>query len=158
MLDVERSHHYLSTGSENEYMYILKLLTDNVDLKQCPLDRLQVLQLTMDEFYNGDSKLELQVKTIKNSVHAYWLQLVNRFLSQFHMWLIHNFVHQFRDSFHRKVDQEFAPNSGTELGEEVKHWMEDPFILKTTRKEIAMAIDNLKQSLSELESVNKRTF
>ena len=74
------------------------------------------------------------------------------------MWVLHNFVHQFRDSFHRKVDQEFAPNSGTELGEDVKQWMEDPYQLRTLRKELGIAVENLKQSLHELEAVNKRSY
>ena len=92
MLEIEKGHHYLSTGSENEYLFILKLLSDNSDLNNCPDDRLKSLQLTEDTFFVGESKLENSVKTIKNSVHAYWLQLVNRFVSQFHMWVIHNFV------------------------------------------------------------------
>lgn len=127
MLAAEKSHHYLSTSSENEYQYVLNLLTQNPDLNRSKIN-LRLLSLTpCDSFYNGESRFESSIRTIKNSVHAYWLQLTNRFISQFHMWLLHNFVHQFRDSFHRKVDQEFAPNSGTDLGEDVKQWMEEPY-------------------------------
>lgn len=71
------------------------------------------------------------------------------------MWIIANFVHSFRDGFHRKVDQDFAPNSGSELGEDVKHWMEDPYQLKIVRKELTLAIESLRQSLQDIENVNK---
>ena len=157
MLEIEQAHHYLSAGSENEYVYVLNML-NGVDPSKNDADKLKLLELTGATVYVGSSKVEFQIRTIKNSVHAYWLQLINRFLAQFHMWLLHNFVVEFKDSFHRQIDQEFAPNSGTELGEDVKAWMEDPFVVRNMRKDLTLQIDNLKTSLQDLDNVNKRTF
>ena len=80
MLAIEKSYHYLSTGSENEYLYVLKILNENTDLAKCTDDKLKLLSLKKDEFFIGNSRFASQINTIKNSVHAYWLQLVNRFV------------------------------------------------------------------------------
>lgn len=82
MLEIEKSYHYLSKGSENEYMFIYRLLNENSDLNSCPEEKLKTLMLDADkDFYQGDSKVETQIRTIKNSVHAYWQQLVSRFIA-----------------------------------------------------------------------------
>jgi hypothetical protein len=75
MLEIEKSYHYLSKGSDNEYLYILKLLNENTDLNSCPEVKLKLMSLEVNvykDFYVGDSKMEFQIKTIKNSVHAYF--------------------------------------------------------------------------------------
>ena len=45
MLEIEKSYHYLSKGSENEYVYILKLLDENADLRSCDENKLKLLHL-----------------------------------------------------------------------------------------------------------------
>jgi hypothetical protein len=75
MLEIEKSYHYLSKGSDNEYLYILKLLNGTSDLNSCPEATLKLMSLEVSvwkDFYVGDSKMEFQIKTIKNSVHAYF--------------------------------------------------------------------------------------
>jgi hypothetical protein len=73
------------------------------------------------------------------------------------MWLLYNFVLEFKDTFHRKLDQEFAPNSGTDLAEDVKTWMDEPFYLKEDRQNKIIALQKLQQSLQELDNVTRGT-
>jgi len=61
MLEIEKSYHYLSKGSENEYLYILKLLKENTDLNSCREEKLKIMYLESSpykEFYVGDSNTE----------------------------------------------------------------------------------------------------
>ena len=51
------------------------------------------------------------------------------------MWLMHNFVITFKDQFHRKLDQEYSPNAGTSMGEEVREKMVEPVSIRSKRRE-----------------------
>ena len=83
------------------------------------------------------------------------LVAMNRFIDQSHMWILQNFVMEYKHHFYRKLDQEFSPNSGTQTGEEVKSRMEEkPSDIKR-RNDTHVAIRKLKQSLGEIDSVNR---
>ena len=106
------------------------LSTDNP--KPEDLQELNMMDVTI---YKSSSRNAFKVKQIKNSVHAYWLIASNRFIDQFHMWLMHNFVITFKDQFHRKLDQEYSPNAGTSMGEEVREKMVEPVSIRSKRRE-----------------------
>ena len=72
------------------------------------------------------------------------------------MWLMENFINDFRFDFIRMLDQDFAPNSGTEIAHEVKMKMrERPAEIKL-RADTENAIVGLKKSLAEIEAVNRK--
>ena len=101
MIKIERSSIYLSPESQAEYERLLEMLS-SANLKP---EELMELNMTDFQIYNpGSSRNAFKVKQIKNSIHAYWLIASNRFIDQFHMWLLHNFVIEFKETFHRKLD------------------------------------------------------
>jgi len=85
----------------------------------------------------------LKIKEMRSSIHSYMLVAVNRFLDQCHMWILQNFVIEYKHAFYRKLDQEFSPNSGTAAAYEVKLRMEEkPSDIKK-RKDTHTAIRKL---------------
>lgn len=75
--------------------------------------------------FNKDSRdgSTYKVKEMRNSIHSYMLVASNRFIDQSHMWILQNFVMEYKHNFYRKLDQEYSPNSGTMMGEDVKSRM-----------------------------------
>ena len=60
-----------------------------------------------------------------------------------------------KHNFYRELDQDYAPNSGTLNGDEVKKRMvEKPSDIKK-RNDAIVAIRKLKQSLQEIDNVNR---
>ena len=45
-----------------------------------------------------------KVREMRNSIHAYMLVGVNRFIDQCHMWTLQNFVIDFKHDFYRMLD------------------------------------------------------
>ncbi len=96
-----------------------------------------------------------KIREMRCSIHSYMLVAINRFLDQCHMWILQNFVIEYKHSFYRKLDQEYSPNSGTTAAYEVKLRMEEkPSDIKK-RKDTHTAIRKLKQSLTEIDAVNR---
>jgi len=60
------------------------------------------------------------------------------------MWILQNFVHGFRQGFYKKLDQEYAPNSGTDAAAEVKRCMEEKPSEIKKRNDCHVAIRKLK--------------
>jgi len=112
--------------------------------------------MTEVKIYMPDSnKNTFKVRQIKNSIHAYWLIASNRLIDQFHMWLLHNFVIEFKETFHRKLDQEYSPNAGTAMGEEIRDKMVEPLNVLSKRRETLEAIKKLKVSLHDIDTINR---
>ena len=69
------------------------------------------------------TKDSLKVTEMRTSIHSYLLVAFNRYVDQCHMWILQNFVIEYKDSFYRKIDMEYSPNSGTNQGDEIKAHM-----------------------------------
>ena len=69
------------------------------------------------------SKHSYKVKEMRTSVHAYMLVAYNRFIDQSHMYILENFVMEYKDALCRMLDQQYAPNSGTESGYDISNRM-----------------------------------
>ena len=81
---------------------------------------------------------------MRNSIHAYMLVAMNRFIDQCHMWILQNYVIEYKHNYYRTLDQEYSPNSGTASGFEVKTRMEEkPSDIKK-RNDAHVAIRKLK--------------
>ena len=113
--------------------------------------------LTGAESYTkkGRDKNSYKVKEMRHSIHSYMLIAVNRYVDQFHMWILQNFVIEFKHNFYRKLDQEYSPNSGTMSGDEVKARMEEKPSDVKKRTDAHTAIRKLNQSLTEIDTVNR---
>lgn len=60
------------------------------------------------------------------------------------MWILQNFVIEYKHNYYRTLDQEYSPNSGTSSGSEVKtHMEEKPSDIKK-RNDTHVAIRKLK--------------
>ena len=70
---------------------------------------------TYQSFVKGDGKSTdgVKIKEMRTSIQAYMLVAVNRFTDQCHMWILQNFVMEYKHDYYRKLDQDFSPNSGT---------------------------------------------
>lgn len=96
-----------------------------------------------------------KVREMRSSIHSYMLVALNRFIDQGHMWILQNFIFEFKQALYRTLDQEYAPNSGTSAADEVKRRMEErPSDIKK-RNDTKVAIEKLKNSLTEIETVNR---
>ena len=71
------------------------------------------------------------------------------------MWLMHNFVITFKDQFHRILDQEYSPNAGTAMGEEIREKMVEPISILSKRRETIENIKKIKVSLHDIDTVNR---
>ena len=71
------------------------------------------------------------------------------------MWLLHNFVITFKETFHRKLDQEYSPNAGTAMGEEIREKMVEPVSILSRRRETLEAIKKIKTSLHDIDTINR---
>lgn len=152
MIKIERSSIYLSPESQTEYERLLDMLATNNPKPE------ELLELNMNEvkiYMPENSKNAYKVRQIKNSIHAYWLIASNRFIDQFHMWLLHNFVIEFKETFHRKLDQEYSPNAGTAMGEEVRDKMQESLSILSKRRETLEATKKLKVSLHDIDTINR---
>ena len=78
------------------------------------------LSAPASDFFTKNGGNNSQVKIMRCSVHSYMLVAINRFIDQSHMWILQNFVIEFKNNFYRKLDQDYSPNSGTDNGNEVK--------------------------------------
>ena len=96
-----------------------------------------------------------KVREMRNSIHSYMLVAMNRFIDQAHMWILQNFVVEYKHSFYRKLDQDYSPNSGTSEGYEVKTRMEEKPSEIKKRNDTHTAIKKLKESLEEIDTVNR---
>ena len=94
MIKIERSSIYLSPESQAEYERLLDMLGAN-NLKPEELQELNMVNVNI--YLPDSSKNTFKGRQIKNSIHAYWLIASNRLIDQFHMWLLHNFVIEFKD-------------------------------------------------------------
>ena len=151
MIKIEKSSIYLSPESQAEYERILEMLSAS---NPKPED-MQELNMVGVQVYQCSSTNSYKVKQIKNSVHAYWLIASNRFIDQFHMWLMHNFVITFKDQFHRILDQEYSPNAGTAMGEEIREKMVEPISILSKRRDTIENIKKIKVSLNDIDTVNR---
>lgn len=115
------SHAYLR-GSEPEYLKVIDLLKDPKE------DVKKLLYLDDVEVYSKKEDIDMnrRVDQIRHAVHAYWFVFCKRFADHLHMQILFNFVINFSNYFHRDLDTEFSPNSGSIQGEDVKAWMEEP--------------------------------
>ena len=96
-----------------------------------------------------------KVAEMRNSLHSYMLVGVNRFIDQCHMWILQNYIVDYRNSIYRKLDQEYSPNSGTDAANDVKRRMEEKSSDIKKRNDCQIAIRKLKQSLAEIDIVNR---
>lgn len=143
------SHAYLR-GSEPEYLKVIELL------KNPDQEAKEVLHLDGVEVFKKGTDMDRRVDQIRHALHAYWFVFCKRFADHLHMQLLFNFVIDFSEYFHRNLDMEFTPNSGSIMGEDVKMWMEEPTYLKMKRNEHAGNCRRLNKSLQHLDDLNKK--
>ena len=67
------------------------------------------------------------------------------------MWILQNFVMEYKHDYYRKLDQEFSPNSGTEVAQEVKSRMEEKPSDIMKRNNTNLAISRIKSSICEID-------
>ena len=152
MIKIERSSIYLSPESQAEYERLLEML-NAANPKPEELQELNMMDVKV--YQPSSSRNTFKVRQIKNSIHAYWLIASNRFIDQFHMWLLHNFVIEFKEAFHRKLDQEYSPNAGTAMGEEIREKMVEPVTILSRRRETLEAIKKIRTSLHDIDTINR---
>ena len=152
MIKIERSSIYLSPESQAEYERLLEML-NAANPKPEELQELNMIDVKV--YQPSSSRNAFKVRQIKNSIHAYWLIASNRFIDQFHMWLLHNFVIEFKETFHRKLDQEYSPNAGTAMGEEIREKMVEPVTILSRRRETLEAIKKIRISLHDIDTINR---
>ena len=74
------------------------------------------------ESFSGEerTKHSYKVNEMRSSIHSYMLVAFNRYVDQCHMWILQNYIIEYKDCFYRKLDGEYSPNSGTNNGDEIK--------------------------------------
>ena len=99
-----------------------------------------------------------QVKTVVNSLHAYWQIAHNRLLDQTHMFLTYQFVIQFSQNITNKIDETYAPFSSTPESEQTRGMMEEDANIVSKRYTLNFAIERIQESLKDLERVQLERF
>lgn len=124
MILIEKSSIYLSNDTEAEFERYLRII------KKEQVQTVEALkEMAMDgvESYTAENRTKhsYKVTEMRTSIHSYMLVASNRYVDQCHMWILQNFVTEYKDSFYRKIDVEYSPNSGTKRGNEVKSRMNE---------------------------------
>ena len=124
MILIEKSSIYLSNDTEAEFERYFRII------KKEQVQTVEALkEMAMDgvESYTAENRTKhsYKVTEMRTSIHSYMLVASNRYVDQCHMWILQNFVTEYKDSFYRKIDVEYSPNSGTKRGNEVKSRMNE---------------------------------
>ena len=155
MIQIEKSSVYLSYETEPEFIRYLSMLKQERSHDQNDLAEMQ-LSSPNDCYSKSEADPNaFKIKEMRNSIHAYMLVAVNRFIDQCHMWTLQNFVIDFKHDFYRLLDQDYSPNSGTQSAFEVKSRMEEKPSDRKRREDTVVAIRKLKQSIVEIDNVNR---
>ena len=120
MIQVEKSSIYLSEETGREYSRYLNLLETDTTGNSESMQEMFLSAPASDSFSKGNGSHNSQVKIIRGSIYSYMLVAINRFIDQCHMWILQNFVIEYKNNFYRQLDQDFSPDAGTENGDEVK--------------------------------------
>ena len=96
-----------------------------------------------------------KIKEMRCSIQAYMLVAINRFTDQCHMWILQNFVMEYKQDYISKLDLDFSPNSDTAAAREVKSRMEEKPSDIMKRRNTNNAIRKIKVSLDEIDQVNR---